>query len=134
MSTDCSYGFGCDLNLNFDEATVKVQELLDEKGFRVYTRLNVDEIIGDCCQDKFGRYVILGACNSEFAQQLFMADPNIGLLMPCNIIIYETQSGGCRVMIKDLVHIMDMIKSPIAVATSINVKCLMEEIIEELKV
>ena len=52
--------------------------------------------------------------------------------MPCNIIIYELNSGGCKVMVKDPVRIMDMVSSPVAIETSINVRCLMKEIIEEL--
>lgn len=132
MSVDCKYGFGCDVALAFDEANAKVQQLLEEKGFQIYTRLNLHEIIGGAMHEKFGRYIIIGACNPEFARQLFNADPNIGLLMPCNIVIYELHSGGCRVMVKDPARIMDMISSPVAIETSINVKCLMEEIIEEL--
>ncbi len=132
MSVDCNYGFGCDVGFGFEEAIAKVQQLLEEKGFQIYTRLNLHEIVGDADHDKFGRYIIIGACNPEFASQLFKADPNIGLLMPCNIVIYELHSGGCKVMIKDPARIMDMISSPVAIETSINVKCLMEEIIEEL--
>ena len=132
MPTKCSYGMGCDLDLKFDEAIEQAEALLKTKGFETYTRLNVHEIIGNACNDKFGRYLIVGACNPEFARQLFSADPNIGLLMPCNIAIYERLEGGCRVMIKDPVHIMDIIKSPLAIAAAINVKNRMEEIIEEL--
>lgn len=132
MPTDCSYGFGCDVDFGFDETIEKVQQLLEEKGFQIYTQLNLHEIVGDSCKHKFDRYIIIGACNPEFAKQLFMADPNIGLLMPCNIVIYEVPAGGCRVMVKDPALIMDVIKSPHAIETSINVKCLMEELVEEL--
>jgi uncharacterized protein (DUF302 family) len=132
MPTDCSYGFGCDVDFGFDETIEKVQQLLEEKGFQIYTQLNLHEIVGDSCKNKFDRYIIIGACNPEFAQQLFTADPNIGLLMPCNIVIYEALAGGCRVMVKDPALIMDVIKSPHAIETSINVKCLMEELVEEL--
>ena len=132
MSPDCSYGFGCDVDFGFDEATEKVQQLLEEKGFQIYTRLNLHDIVGSGGHDKFGRYIIIGACNPAFAQQLFTADPNIGLLMPCNIIIYELNSGGCRVMVKDPVRIMDMISSFFERFKNNIVRCLMEEIIEEL--
>ena len=132
MTEKCIYGFGCEVDFTFEEAIAKVQQLLHEKGFQIYTRLNLHEIVSRSDHDKFGRYIIIGACNPEFAQQLFNADPNIGLLMPCNIIIYELHSGGCKIMIKDPARIMDMISSPVAIETSINVKCLMEEIIEEL--
>lgn len=134
MSVECSYGFGCDVDSSFEETVEKIKSLLGDKGFQVYTNLNVHDIIGACDNDKFGRYLIIGACNPEFARELFTADPNIGLLMPCNIVIYELNSGGCRVMIKDPVHIMDIIKSPHAIATAINVKCRMEEIVEELRI
>ena len=133
MPVDCSYGFGCEVGFGFDEAIEKVQQLLTEKGFQIYTRLNLHEIVEETEHDKFGRYIIIGACNAEFARQLFNADPDIGLLMPCNIIIYELHSGGCKVMIKDPARVMDMITSPVAIETSINVKCLMEEIIEDLQ-
>ena len=132
MATECCYGFGCNVDFEFEETLEKVELLLTEKGFQIYTRLNLHEILGSTTHDKFGRYIIIGACNPVFAQQLFKADPNIGLLMPCNIVIYEQHSGGCKVMVKDPARIMDMISSPIAIETSINVKCLMEEIIEEL--
>ena len=132
MSTDCNYGFGCEVSTRFEETIEHVEQRLQEKGFQIYTRLNLHEIVGRADHDKFGRYIIIGACNPEFAQQLFNADPNIGLLMPCNIIIYELHSGGCKIMIKDPARIMDMISSPVTIETSINVKCLMEEIIEEL--
>lgn len=132
MPGKCAYGFGCDLDLGFEEAVAKIELLLKDKGFQVYTRLNVHEIIDAAEQVDFGRYIIIGACNPEFATMMFNADPNIGLLMPCNVVVYELKTGGCRVMIKDPVHIMDIIKSPAAIATAINVKCLMEEIVEEL--
>ena len=132
MSTDCNYGFGCEVATRFEETIEQVEQRLQEKGFHIYTRLSLHDIVGRSDHDKFGRYIIIGACNPEFAQQLFNADPNIGLLMPCNIIIYELHSGGCKIMIKDPARIMDMISSPVAIETSINVKCLMEEIIEEL--
>lgn len=132
MSSVCSYGFGCSVELDFDQATSKVQKLLADKGFQIYTRLNLHEILTETTHDKFGRYVILGACNPEFATQLFNADPNIGLLMPCNIVIYELKTGGCKIMVKDPARIMDMISNPVAIETSINVKCLLEELIEEL--
>lgn len=132
MPAECSYGFGCSVSSDFEETIERVERLLKEKGFQVYTRLNLHEIVGRTEHDKFGRYIIIGACNPEFAQQLFNADPNIGLLMPCNIVIYEQHTGGCKVMIKDPIRIMDMIASPVAIETSISVKSLMEEIIEEL--
>ncbi len=132
MSINCNYGFGCSVDFSFEGTIEKIEQLLGERGFRIHTQLKLHDIVGDDADSSFGRYVILGACNPEFAQQLFKADPNIGLLMPCNIVVYELQSGGCRVMVKDPARIMDMISSPVAIEASIHVKALLEEVIEEL--
>ncbi len=132
MSINCQYGFGCSVDFSFEGTLEKLEQLLDERGFSIHTQLRLHDIVENNANCSFGRYVILGACNPEFAQQLFKADPNIGLLMPCNIVVYELQSGGCRVMVKDPVRIMDMISSPVAIEASIHVKALLEEIIEEL--
>lgn len=130
MSAVCRYGFGRNIALDFEQAVSRAEQLLVERGFRVYTRLTVQEIIGDRLAGTFGRYIILGACNPDFASELFRADPDIGLLIPCNIAIYELPQGGCRVMIKDPARIMDLIDSPIAIQASIGVKEQMEQIID----
>ena len=72
--------------------------------------------------EQFGRYVILGACNPQFAKDLFNADVNIGLLIPCNIVVYERPEGGCKVMVKDPARIMDLIDSPYTIQTAIEIK------------
>ena len=126
MSGTCRYGFGKEISDDFDATVEKVEQLLDQHGFRVWTRLNVDEIMCSDMHDVFGRYVIMGACNPSFAKMIFQADPNIGLLMPCNIIIYELPSGGCRVMIKDPLRIMDVLDVPEAIEAAIKIKAQME--------
>lgn len=132
MSGACRYGFGTEVTLGFDAAVEKVEALLNAHGFKVWTRLNVDEIMCSDMSHVFGRYVTLGACNPDFAKMIFNADPDIGLLMPCNIIVYELPAGGCRVMIKDPLRIMDMLDAPEAIEAAISIKSQMEEIIEEL--
>jgi len=132
MPPNCNYGFGANFSIGYEDAVSKVEQLLEIHGFKVYTRLNLQEIIGDSLHDKVGRYVILGACNPEFAKELFMADPDIGLLLPCNIIIYESQKGACRIMVKDPARIMDLISNPVAIQAAIKVKEKLEQIIEDL--
>jgi len=129
---DCGYGFGCSIDLAFETLISRVEELLGKRGFRIFTRLHLCDLLSEQDKENFGRYVILGACNREFAGQLFNADINIGLLMPCNIIIYELKSGGCKVMVKDPLNIMDLIKNPIAIETTMQIKELLEEMVEEL--
>lgn len=132
MSQNCNYGFGTEITVNFKATLEKIESLLQKHGFKIFTRLNLKDIVGDSEITDFGEYLILGACNAEFAKELFTADPNIGMLMPCNIIVYELDNQKTRVMIKDPLRIMDLIDSPAAIAAAIKVKEQMEEIIEEL--
>ena len=132
MSQDCMYGFGTEISIGFKEAINKVEALLQKHGFKVYTRLNLNDIIQGQKVENLGQYVILGACNTEFAKELFSADPDIGMLMPCNVIIYELNNGMSRIMIKDPARMMDLISNPIAIQAAMKVKQHMEEIIDEL--
>ena len=132
MPGKCRYGFGTEVELGFDATVAKIEELLNNHGFRIWTRLRVDEIMCKDLQESFGRYVILGACNPEFAAMIFKADPDIGLLMPCNVIVYELPAGGCRVMIKDPLRIMDVLDAPEAIEGAIKIKEQLETVIEEL--
>ena len=133
MTNNCLYGFGTEIALSFDESLRRVETLLNNHNFHVFTRLELKDIVGGEGINDLGNYVILGACNTEFAKELFTADPDIGMLMPCNIIVYEPGNGMCRVMVKDPVRIMDLIRNPIAIQAAMKVKDQMEEIIEELE-
>ena len=132
MSQNCNYGFGTEIKVDFKATLEKMEGLLQKHGFKIFTRLNLKDIVGDSEITDFGEYLILGACNAEFAKELFTADPNIGMLMPCNIIVYELDSQITRVMIKDPLRIMDLIDSPAAIAAAIKVKEQLEQVIEEL--
>jgi uncharacterized protein (DUF302 family) len=132
MSKNCKYGFGTEVTISFHAAIEKMEYLLQQHGFEMFTSLSLKNIVGDSDVSIYGEYVILGACNAEFAKELFSADPDIGMLMPCNIIIYELDSQTTRVMIKDPLRIMDLIDSPAAIAAAVKVKEHMEEIIDEL--
>lgn len=133
MGKKCNYGFGTELSINFDDAISKVGQLLKKHGFNVYTQLNLQDILGDSIQDSLGRYLILGACNPEFAKDLFQVDPDIGMLMPCNIIIYELLDNKCRIMVKDPARIMDLMSHPVAIQAAIKVKEQLEQLVEELE-
>lgn len=132
MAKECSYGFGTDVFTDFAQTLADVERLLADQGFTIHTRLDVEEILSGVKHEQFGRYVILGACNPQFAKDLFNSDVNIGLLIPCNIVVYEHREGGCRVMIKDPARIMDLIDNPYTIQAAIEVKEKLELVVEEL--
>ena len=131
MPKSCLYGFGKNVSLDFESAVARAELLREKQGFQVYTHLTVQDIVGNTLRNVFGRYLVLGACNPNYARELFQAEPDIGLMIPCNIAIYELPEGGCRVMIKDPARIMDLMQNPIAIQASMEVKEKLEQIIDD---
>jgi uncharacterized protein (DUF302 family) len=87
------YGFGVQLDLPFDEAMTRTRAALKEQGFGVLTEINVQKTLREKLDAPFRRYVILGACNPALAHRALQAELDIGLLLPCNIVLYEEGSG-----------------------------------------
>ncbi|HAL55130.1 MAG TPA: ABC transporter ATP-binding protein [Bacteroidetes bacterium] len=87
-----SYGFSKTVALSHEQAIVKVTEALKQEGFGVLTTIDVKETLQTKLGVEFNKYVILGACNPPFAHRALQAEEEIGLLLPCNIIVYEREN------------------------------------------
>jgi uncharacterized protein (DUF302 family) len=92
MST--AYGFSVKLGIPYEQAVEKATAALKEEGFGVLTEIDVKATLKKKLDADFRRYVILGACNPPFAHKALSAELEIGLLLPCNVIVYETDHGG----------------------------------------
>ena len=88
------YGFSKKLDVPYERSVEKVTEALKEEGFGVLTEIDVKGTLEKKLGADFRRYVILGACNPPFAYQALQAELEIGLMLPCNVIVYETGDGG----------------------------------------
>jgi uncharacterized protein (DUF302 family) len=86
-----NYGFIKATDLTFDKALARVEEELHEEGFKVLTKIDAQEKFKEKLNIDFPKYTILGACNPKIAHQAITLEWNIGLLLPCNIIVYERE-------------------------------------------
>ena len=84
-----SYGFSKTVSLSYESTIEKVTEELKKEGFGVLTTIDVKETLKKKLDVDFNKYIILGACNPQFAYQALQAEEQVGLLLPCNVIIYE---------------------------------------------
>lgn len=88
------YGMRVALPIGYDEAVERTTEALKAEGFGVLTTIDVKQTIKQKLGKDFRRYVILGACNPPLAHRALTTELEIGLLLPCNVIVYETTPGN----------------------------------------
>ena len=94
MSEQVSYGFGTKTALPYAEAVEAAKAALKEQGFGVLSEIDVRATLKEKRGIDFRPYVILGACNPSLAEQAFKEELEIGLLLPCNVIVYESEGGS----------------------------------------
>ena len=91
------YGYKRNVAMGFEEADSAIRETLKENGFGVLTEINVHDKLKEKLDVDFRRYRILGACNPSIAHQALSAELEIGLLFPCNVVIWENDDKSTTV-------------------------------------
>jgi uncharacterized protein (DUF302 family) len=92
-----SYSICKEVTLSYDEALEKVTEELKKEGFGILTEIDVKKTLKEKLDVEVSKYKILGACNPPFAHKALEAEPGVGLLLPCNVIVYESETGVTNV-------------------------------------
>lgn len=109
---DLTYGFERTLpGVKFAEAVTRVTDALKAEGFGVLSEIDVSATLKKKLDVDFRPYVILGACNPTLAHQALQAEPQIGLLLPCNVVV-QGADGGSTVSIADPKAMFRMVETP----------------------
>jgi uncharacterized protein (DUF302 family) len=107
-----SYYISKTLQIPFDDAIARVTDALREEGFGVLTEIDVEATLRSKLNVDFRPYRILGACNPALAHQALQAEPRVGIMLPCNVIVQDDGKGGVEVAAVDPVASMMAIDNP----------------------
>ena len=98
-------------NLTFDEVVDKTIQALKEEGFGILTEIDIKTTLKNKLDVDFPNYKILGACNPAFAHKALLAENKIGTMLPCNVIVRETENGSIEVAAIDPIASMISVKN-----------------------
>jgi uncharacterized protein (DUF302 family) len=119
------YGYKRQVKITHDDAVKKAREELQKEGFGILTEIDVKATLKKKLDVEYGNYIILGACNPPFAYQALQTEKDIGLLLPCNVIVYE-QDGDIYVSAILPTVAMSMVENE-------NLRDIAEQVEEKLK-
>jgi len=126
------YCFGKTVSLDFDEALQRVTEELSKQGFGILTEIDVSATMKKKLNVDFPRYRILGACNPPLAHRALTAEPEIGALLPCNVVVREDAAGKVRVEFMDPNAVLTLVDKPGIAEIATEVRGRLEKVMAGL--
>ena len=127
-----TYHFTKTLDIPFDRAIEKTTAALKERGFGVLTTIDVKDTLKKKIGADFRPYTILGACNPGFAHKALQAEPMIGTMLPCNVIVQQGADGKVQVSAVDPIASMAAIENPALGAVATEVQGMLKDMIASL--
>jgi len=127
-----SYYFNKVVNMAFDEAIDKVTEELKKEGFGVLTEIDVKKALKKKLDVDFRKYRILGACNPQYAYKALQAEDKIGTMLPCNVIVQETEDGKVEIAAIDPVASMQSVQNESLGEIATIIRAKLKQVIEKV--
>uniref|UniRef100_A0A7C1FRU3 DUF302 domain-containing protein n=1 Tax=Caldilinea aerophila TaxID=133453 RepID=A0A7C1FRU3_9CHLR len=132
MTTATQLGIQVRLNTSYEEAIERATAALKEQGFGVLTEIDVKATLKDKLNVDFKKYKILGACNPPLAYRALTAAPEVGLLLPCNVIVYEDEAGGAVVTLTDPMSMVAFLDNPALQPVAEEARSRLEKVAQAL--
>lgn len=110
-ASELKYGYVRPVALSFDDAVAKLEAALKTEGFGVLCHIDIQAKLREKLGVEFPRYVILGACNPPLAHQALQQEVNLGLLLPCNAVVYE-KDGAVWAGVVDAARMLSVVENP----------------------
>jgi uncharacterized protein (DUF302 family) len=126
------YAFSTVLDTSYEDAISAVTDALREEGFGVLTEIDVKGTLKKKLDKDFRKYVILGACNPPYAYRSLEADLDVGLLLPCNVIVYETDDKKAYVAAINPISALEAIQSEELRSIAAEVSEKLKRVVEKL--
>lgn len=121
------YTFSTILDTSFEDAKSRITEALKERGFGILTEIDIKATMKKKLDEEYPEYVILGACNPGFAHQALQAEPRIGTMLPCNVIVRALEQGGIEISAVDPLASMQAIENASLGEVALEVQQLLRE-------
>ncbi|MGD8625164.1 MAG: DUF302 domain-containing protein [Anaerolineae bacterium] len=127
------FAYRVELDLPYDQARETAIEALKQEGFGVLTEIDVKATLKQKLDADFRKYTILGACNPPLAHRALRTELEIGLMLPCNVIVYEKEGGSSVVSIVDPISMLGVVESPELEPVADEARARLRRVAEALK-
>jgi uncharacterized protein (DUF302 family) len=127
------YSVSTKVSTGFDETIERVTEALKGEGFGVLSDIDVAKTLKAKLGVEEPPYRILGACNPQYAHQALSAEPEIGVLLPCNVVVRQDAEGDVHVMFMDPMTVLSLVDNPKVPALATDVRARLDRVLEAVK-
>jgi uncharacterized protein (DUF302 family) len=126
-----AYGYKRQVPITYEVAVQKVKDELQKEGFGVMTEIDVQATVKKKLGLDFDKYVILGACNPPFAHKALLAEKDVGLVMPCNVVVYEDKGKTFVASILPTVT-MSVVQNPALAGLADQVEAKLKKVVDSV--